>query len=301
LRKRVKRKSLEYTQAEQRPSWTVSRLAGFLGLVLFGCSSPRQPRLPEPGEPTLKVLSYNLNFGMAGDAETIDVIRDADADLVVLQETTPEWELALSDELGARYPHRLFRHCCRAGGLAVLSKLPLSERDYVLSKAGWFPAWRLIVDSPLGPVQLLNVHLRPQVSDSGSVVSGYFSTPPIRAQEIKEYHATLESGLPTLVAGDFNENESGRAVTYLRQRGFRSVVPEFAPGADTWRWHTSFGTVHAELDHIAYDARLEPLNAAVIVGGRSDHYPLIASFRIAPPRAANPVQAGRPCSPSSTC
>jgi endonuclease/exonuclease/phosphatase (EEP) superfamily protein YafD len=269
-----------------------------VGASLLASGGVKAPQLPGAGEPSVTILTYNLNYGMAGDTEIIGAIRRADADLVLLQETSPEWEEVLRRTLSPHYPHMSFRHCCLAGGLAVLSKTAFQERDYVTANNGWFPAWRLIVESSLGPLQVLNVHLRPPVSDSGSVVSGYFTTPAVREREIQQYHALLEPGLPTLVAGDFNENTSGRAVSYLQQRGFRSAVPEFHPDADTWRWHTRLGTIRAELDHIVYNPALSPLNAQVLEWGRSDHFPLLATFRPAP---AEPVRAAPHCGSLSSC
>ncbi len=52
----------------------------------------------------------------------------------------------------------------------------------------------------------------------------------------------MEFGLPTLFVGDFNESDGGRAIAFLAERGFRSALPEFAPGQTTWRWNTSLGT-----------------------------------------------------------
>src|SRR5688572_16523066 len=101
---------------------TLFAFSALLGFAAAACTPAKAPRRPERGEATLSVLSYNLNYGMAGDIETLEVIRNADADVVLLQETSPEWEAALREELTGRYPHMSFRHCCRAGGLAVLSK-----------------------------------------------------------------------------------------------------------------------------------------------------------------------------------
>ena len=42
---------------------------------------------------------------------------------------------------------------------------------------------------------------------------------------------------PVIVAGDFNERD-GRAIDLLRERGFRSALPEFHGSARTWRWRT---------------------------------------------------------------
>lgn len=253
-------------------------------LVLSGCaqsSTETTERLIEPAEARqLKVMTYNVNYGIAGDLDTILAIQHEDADLVLLQETNAAWERALREHLASMYPHMLFEHCCGAGGLAVLSKAPLESGAYLAAPGdGWFPAWRVVAETPIGHVQVLNVHLRPPLSNSGSVLSGYFSTPSVRVEEISSHVHALEDGMPTLVAGDFNEDASGRAVRTLESRGIRTVLPEFHPGEKTWRWNTSVGTVRAQLDHIAYDrAHLHPLEAYVLDAGRSDHVPVVAVF-----------------------
>lgn len=260
-------------------SLTPTLFALGLSFALVGCAKPLRTARAPTG-PALTVLSFNVNFGIAGDGPTLEAIAAAKADVVFLQETTPAWERALRARFAARYPHIAFHHSGGAGGLAILSRYAFEQRGTLPSPAGWFPAWRVILHTPLGKVQALNLHLRPPVSDSGSVVSGYFTTPKVRLAEISHYTPTLEAGLPTLIAGDLNENSSGRAVKFLRKQGFRSALPEFHPGARTWRWQTSVGRITHQLDHILYDKRLEPLDARVLRAGRSDHWPVRAVFQL---------------------
>jgi len=265
----------------------VAKLAAFLAVVsslvvhAAGCSAPKQvARVPTDERAHVKVMTYNVNYGLAGDPDTLAAIGEPWADIVLLQETTEVWEAAIVAALGERYPHRAFRHCCGAGGLAVLSRYPWTEEEVLEPESGWFPAWRLVVDTPLGPLQILNVHLRPPVSDSGSVVSGYFSTPPIREQEMAGFAAALDPDLPTLVVGDFNENDSGRAIAVLRAAGFATALPKFDVPQRTWRWTTSMGTVTSQLDHIVHDPRLEPLDVRALPLGRSDHLPVVGIFEL---------------------
>lgn len=244
-----------------------------------GSPSPRAAEAPAPGQPSLRVMTYNVNYGTAGDEETLAAVDRGKAELVLLQETTPAWEEALRARFGAEYAHVGFRHCCGAGGLGVLSKYPYTEQDYLEPpERGWFPAWRLIVESPLGRLQVLAVHLRPQLGDNGGVVSGYFTTPGVRGAEMETYFSRLDRGLPTIIAGDFNEQRGGRALDYLAERGFKSALSEFDDSASTWRWQTSLGQLEREFDHVVYGPGLRPLSARVLDAGRSDHLPVVAVF-----------------------
>jgi endonuclease/exonuclease/phosphatase (EEP) superfamily protein YafD len=156
------------------------RLAfGILAVCTLACATRSPPpRLATAESPSFEVMTYNVNYGIAGDASTLSAIRSEQADLVVLQETTPEWEASLREELSSDYPHMAFRHAPGAGGVAALSKSVFQERELIAPPSGgWFPAWRLLVSSPLGSVQVLCVHLRPQLSEGGSFISGYFTTP----------------------------------------------------------------------------------------------------------------------------
>lgn len=224
------------------------------------------------------MLTYNVNFGIPGDAATVGVLEASTAELVLLQETTPEWQAALSRRLATTWPHQRWLHAPGAGGLAVLSRRPFEVKATLENPTGWFPAMCLIAQTSLGPVQALVVHLHPPVSESGSWVSGYLSTGPVRRAEVEHFLAALEPGLPTLIAGDFNEGTSGDAVRELERRGLRSALPEFDPNARTWGWDVGALHLSAQLDHIAYSAHLEPLTSRVVAGGRSDHQAVMAVF-----------------------
>lgn len=252
-------------------------------VVLPACSAP--PRIAvaaRPGEPVLTVATYNVNFGLEGDPAGIEAIRATDADLVVLQETTPSWEQALRRELGAAYPRMVFRHHGAAGGMAVLSRVPVKEEEWIDSPSGWFPGWRLVATTKLGKVQLLAVHLHPPVSEGGSYVSGYVTTGRVREEELGAFLDGLDPELPTLVLGDFNEEEDGDACQLLVARGMVSVLRDWQPDQPTWRWQTSLGHISFRLDHVFHDRALAPLEARALEAGRSDHLPVVVKLRRAP-------------------
>jgi endonuclease/exonuclease/phosphatase family metal-dependent hydrolase len=233
-----------------------------------------------------------VNFGLQGDATTLAALG-ADVDLLLLEETTPAWEHTARATLGRDLPFQHWLHGPAAGGVAVLSRRPLQVEE-LENPSGWFPALRVVAQTPLGPVQALVVHLHPPVTEDGSWMRGYLGTGEVRRNEVATFAQHLEAGLPTLVAGDFNEGTSGPAVRLLEEGGLRTVLPEFAPRATTWRWAEGSVNLTAQFDHITYDAALEPLDARVVQRGQSDHLPVVATFVRAHPKAV------RPTAPSGT-
>lgn len=246
---------------------------------------------PTSGTERLRVVSYNVNYGVEGDASSIAALRRIDADLVLLQETTDGWEKALGASIGDLYPHRAFIPPTTyiAGGIGVLSKQPIEPKEVMPSPVGWFDAWRVIADTALGEIQVLVVHLRPPLSEPDAFLDGYFTTGRDRRREIEAYAPSLDPSLPTIVAGDFNEDEDGDAVGFLGKRGMRSVLPDFEPDQRTWHWFTTIGEVSARLDHVLVSPELEAVSAHVHEDGKSDHFPLDVVVRRRASAPAPPV------------
>lgn len=243
-------------------------------------ASPRRTSARTTG--AVRLMTYNLNFGNPDHDATIDAIAAEDADIVLLQEVTRDWQHELAKRLARRYPHQAFRvHARAAGGLAILSKHPIrSEEVWTPPRGGWFPASRAIVEGPFGALQLLNIHLRPCI-DGGSWIRGYVTTPPIRRREIEAYWRKIQGNLPTIVAGDFNEDPDGRAIAYLAKHGMTRVATE---GPPTWHYRTWTGGKHVtvlalDIDHVMIDRHLTASDARVLDAGSSDHRPVVVTVR----------------------
>jgi endonuclease/exonuclease/phosphatase family metal-dependent hydrolase len=231
----------------------------------------------------LLLMTYNLNYGNPDLGATLDAIEAADADIVLLQEVSDAWRDALLARFDRRYPHhKVHLHTRHAGGLAVLSKLPIERDELWAAPSGtgaWFPAQRLVVTTAFGPLQLLNVHLRPAL-DRGSWIRGFMTTPVVRRAEIAAHWARLDHALPTVVAGDFNEDPTGRAVDYLTAQGLRRIA---TAGPTTWHYEVTsrrqtFDLLKMDIDHVMADARLTARDAHVLAAGTSDHRPVVVTL-----------------------
>lgn len=255
------------------------RLLVLAGLV--AACGPETAPVAAPERPgVVRVLSYNVNFGLAGDQAGVQAVSDAAADVVFLQETNAAWEAALTRALAKRYPHRRFTPPADwpAGGMGVMSRFPIVALEELPPAGGPFFAWRVVLETNVGRIQVLNVHLRPPMSDGGSWVIGYFSTRESRLQEIEAHARSLAPSLPTLVVGDFNEEADGLAVQALAKRGFVDAVATQHGNAPTWHWPLRGITLKFQLDHLMHDARLVATTSTIVAAGRSDHFPIWADF-----------------------
>jgi endonuclease/exonuclease/phosphatase family metal-dependent hydrolase len=247
-------------------------------LLTAGCRSTRVAEAP--AGPHFHVLTYNVNWGAPGPDLAAQIIRESGADIICLQETTPEWEQYLRTTLKDVYPHAEFRSSKMrmGGGLAFLSKTAGREVAYIPSDTGWFDGWLMAFDTAAGPVQVMNVHLRPPISDSGSWVSGYFTTRDDRLREMERFYARRDPELPMLVLGDFNDTDHSQAVDWLKARQLSNALPQFDPYTPTWQMGTSMITLRRRMDHILYSPELHCCSARVLRAGASDHFPVEAVF-----------------------
>jgi endonuclease/exonuclease/phosphatase family metal-dependent hydrolase len=270
----------------------ITRTAGaavllLMSVLLGGCFShpTRTPAAIDPAVPHVSVMTFNVNFGLAGDPATLGAIARQDADVVFLQETTPRWESAIRAQCGADYPNIQFRHVDGGGGgrAGWASSRSCRSRALITCRRRLVPRRAHRADVADRRLQVLNVHLRPPISNSGSAVSGYLTTPPVREAEMSTFATALDKTLPTPDRRGFQRERARAGVRWLHANGFTSALPEFAPDAQTWRWRTSYIALSGRYDHLCYDARLTPLRVEVRNAGRSDHLPVVGVFALVTP------------------
>ena len=246
-------------------------------LAVVGCRSVRQPEAPNG--PHFTLLTYNVNWGAPRPDLAVRAILESKADIVCLQETTPEWEAILGSSLKAEYPFMHFRHAREraAGGCGFLARTRSTEVAYVPSNSGWFDGWIRLFHTPSGPVQVLNVHLRPPVSDRGSFgVSGFLGTGDNRLAELERFFAALRPNVPAIIAGDFNDHVDSPVLDWLAEKRYVNALPQFDRSTPTWRWRYGPVTLRRRMDHIVHSPDLHCYNAAVLPAGASDHFPVRA-------------------------
>lgn len=260
----------------------IAAIAVSVGLVSACNDGVLEARDPSPDTVHFTVQSYNVELLHSSDEETVAAVGDEFADIIVLQEVTPEWEEILRSRYSEQYAYMVFRSEPGSGGLAALSHFPLTDQGLREGPNGWHPAWHLDVETPAGPLQLLNVHLRSPLTGRDSALDAALSTGEDHLLSIELFSDSCEDDVPTLILGDFNEEVDGRAIRFLERSGFQNVLPLYHPGQITWRYRALAGQLDKTLDHILFDDSLISLNAWVSGAGNSDHFPVLAHFEVSP-------------------
>ena len=267
-------------------------------------------------------------------------IFSSGANIILLQETNEAWEkLLLDDAIALQYTHCYFHHPTEtdraAGGIAILSQYPLQQinvLDFTQDISGSvFPSLVCTVMIPLSifeqnpklyskfsqlsnesniSIGIANIHLRPPVNLDGSAwFDTARKTEPIRLAEAKGLiRRTSNRTTPLLpeldiIAGDFNEDNFGAALSYLGTLGYIDALQQYVPiRKETHQWPFMRGiwTLKKRLDHVLWRNatthpltnnestkkcmyRLQCLGCGVVTGyetGASDHQPVLSRFSI---------------------
>jgi len=253
--------------------------SSLIAIAFAGCASRPTPNFT-PAEPSLRAVTYNINWGSPKPEAVAKFLMTADADIICLQETHAQWETFLKSRLAKIYPHSYFHSARGAGGIAFMSKHPLNNTRPLKAADGWFPGLITEVESALGSVQVLNVHLRPPLSDSGSAtLSAYYNSPDIHRKELTGFLKSANFDNPLIIAGDFNENEARAAVNELLSKGFTDALSMYDTESKTWAWKVFPGiNLSNRYDHILFNRRLACTGAGVGAIDASDHRPVIAAL-----------------------
>jgi endonuclease/exonuclease/phosphatase family metal-dependent hydrolase len=245
-----------------------------MAALLCGCGTVRKPQIPTGTH--FRIVTYNVNRG-SDPREIAEVIRGNGADVVCLQEAD-NFESGIRTALSREYPTIQFHNgdSRAGGGFGFLSKYPAREVAWVPSATGWFDAWIMAFETPLGPVQVLNAHLKPPISNRGSWVGGYFTTRVERLREMEHFFSYCDPKIPIIVLGDFNDTPKSRAVRFLERKGLKNALPQFDRRTPTWYWRLRYVTLRRKMDHILYSSEMECASARVVVTGPSDHFPVEA-------------------------
>jgi vancomycin resistance protein VanJ len=239
---------------------------------------------------TFTVLTFNLHAEETVIDPLLTAIRDANADVVALQEMSQAVSERIDADLADIYPHRrLHPHESPYHGRGVLSRYPLVDDR----------AWP--VEFPI-PMRLQRVEL--EISDHKITLYNFHSVPsrPIwgqppdikpRAQQLEDLLALAEQDEGSVIlAGDFNLDEWSEGyqkITSYYIDAYRAAGWGFGFTSPDWthehsREGPAFLSFRGRIDLVFHSRDLRAVDAEVWpTSGGSDHRPVLATLALVNP------------------
>lgn len=218
---------------------------------------------PPQNAPTVSVANFNLS--LASDEyydTTINVILANDADVVSIQEVTPDWDLYLRGHAALRekYPYdttivRLDFH-----GVALYSKFPFTRVDTFHYKDIPNLAGCIHHDSLNQDIYFISSHTVPPIS-----LSAYDDINK-HLLRISEFVATINK--PLLTLGDYQVMPWSNEIVRFRQRASLNDSRRDMPAS------------YFPYDHIFYSDELDCINFRSIGNNVTDHIGILGEYQL---------------------
>lgn len=277
--------------------WSLRRTSRVVGLVsgatlgllivdtfggLFSSARPPAEALEQP----LRVVSHNLLFRGNHLDESLAGLRDAGAELIALQEVTPEDAARLTDALRETHPYSATAPHPGANGFALFSRHPLAEVSLVRLEGRAPIAQCATSEVGGGRLPICNVHL----SAPSKALNDFKALPDFDGLEQNARRRSTEwslverdfarrGGDRALALGDFNSTEAEPLYRSIRHEwvdAFRDLHLDY--GA-TWP-HVKHRPPFARIDYVFTKGRIRASEAQVIRRSGSDHLPIAAELRL---------------------
>ncbi|QIV81149.1 endonuclease/exonuclease/phosphatase family protein [Mycolicibacterium frederiksbergense] len=248
--------------------WTLVSVAAVLTVAVLAVQLPWYIGSPDPDTgTTLRFVSANLLLGEAEPA-AIAALAAEHADILAVQELTPELAAALSPALARDFPHSALRPRERAAGVGLWSRYPIitSGSDESFSR-GLIYARVQVPDTDFATT-VVSTHMPPPRSAFDSWRSDIARLGPA-------LHELPPDG-PVVVGGDLNATPDVREFRQLLRDGYRDGAAQ--AGAGLTRTHPSNVIIPPLLavDHImTRNASVTSLRTVEVAG--SDHLALAAT------------------------
>lgn len=247
------------------------------GLV-FGPTMPTFAIAREPSPQHLSAITWNVLFRNERRAIVAPTLRQAQADIVALQEITPEHRDMIERDpvLDTRYPYRLWETRPREAGMALLSKFPILDHGALADPA---TLWARLDLGSGRRLMVVNAHPILVNIDVRRFDTSHRDAGITRVRQL--IAPVLQRGEPLLLLGDFNVTEREPAYRDLRTGLLDAAAQTQLFPANTWKSENYKVLPRGllRIDYLFTSPQLRPVNASVDCTPRgSDHCILTGAF-----------------------
>jgi endonuclease/exonuclease/phosphatase (EEP) superfamily protein YafD len=242
--------------------------------VLAGGVLPRARADAAPDEgatagPHLRVLTANAHLGEAPAADIVALVRTQRADVLSVQELTPQLDRALARAgLGKLMPHRVAEPRPGGHGVGLFARRPLSALRGPAGLSNPVPAGLLAVPGA-PPAELYAVH--PMAPFDGARTTAW-------KRDLRGLPPANSPGALRILAGDFNATLDHAELRRLLETGYQDAAEEAGAGLHpTWPF-AGRPLPPVTLDHVLADVRCGTGDVKTFPLARSDHRAVLAEL-----------------------
>jgi endonuclease/exonuclease/phosphatase (EEP) superfamily protein YafD len=223
--------------------------------------------LPE-GVPGMRAMLLNVNTRL-GDAERVKrVIRDADPDILVLEEISSQWMSDLAS-LTDSHPYRLTQPREDNFGIGLFSKFPLAESEVAYIGSAEVPSILATISTGQTNLRVIATHPLPP---SGPDYSRR------RNEQLDQLPDYAQSSLPLILLGDLNVTPWNY---HFRRLLARTGLQDSAQGYGVQpTWPNYNPILRIPIDHCLHSSDISVVDRRIGADVSSDHYPVIVDFVI---------------------
>jgi endonuclease/exonuclease/phosphatase family metal-dependent hydrolase len=237
------------------------------------------------GPATFTVATWNMEWDVPGGPDAITGLAAVDADVIVLQELTPDQAATIEAAAAVteRYPYQRLEPGSVRDGIGLLSRRPLTDVEYAEDPA----SIRATLGGDGEPITIMTAHPHsPRIRTRGpgpiDVPVAYdVSARDRRLAEIRtRLDAAIALGPPVIAVGDFNTAPTEAAYRDLTA-GLLDAHVERGQGPG-WTWRPGFvGSLPMGLlriDLILSTPDVVPVESGVVCRSVGDHCQVLAGF-----------------------
>jgi endonuclease/exonuclease/phosphatase (EEP) superfamily protein YafD len=207
--------------------------------------------------PTLKIAHFNLSY-VEDVPNFLTSLRQTNADVVSVQETTPIWDKIFRDSLNRAYPYRCGITSLDLYGIGVYSKYPFIKCDTFYS----------------GQIPNIVVHLRADSLHNIYIVSSYIAPPLYQSaykamlKQLKDIalHIKKLNG-SVITVGDYNIPPTATDLVLFR---YNAHLSDSRRGYRPIHGNGHISLLEVPLDHLFYSQHFQCIDFQTINGEKGE-------------------------------
>ncbi|BDD05236.1 endonuclease/exonuclease/phosphatase family protein [Aureibacter tunicatorum] len=271
---------------QSKRKWKTIPIATMLILLLeLSWTNIGKESLKASGKTTeISFMTYNIFFKNHQPKSSINIIKKKNPDIIAIQELTPKLKQLLDKQLSSEYRYKKTLAMKGTHGLGIYSKYKITSNEFLYNSNNLPYAQVLTVSVNKIKMQVTNVHLASPaiaVENPNKFLPLYLNNYEHRKNQLARINgkADEEQFDAQILLGDLNTTHYEPLIRELESQW----VDLHSVSGTNQRFNFPNSAKIPPiltLDYIFAKGKINPVNAEVLHGGGSDHFPIYGKVSI---------------------